>query len=120
VRRWLQTGVALSVGNLNTRRDYTDVRDVVRAYRLAVEAPTLAAGVLNVCSGQSVSGHDLLAKVANELAPGRAPDVAVDSAKLRPGDPEEIRGDNTAIRHALGWTPSIAMSATVRDVIGAT
>lgn len=117
VRTWLQTGVAMSVGNLNTYRDYTDVRDVVRAYRLALEAPELHANVLNICSGQSVSGRELLATVAETLAPGRQPDTVVDNARLRPGDPAEIRGDNTAIQDALGWRPSIPMSQTVRDVV---
>jgi GDP-4-dehydro-6-deoxy-D-mannose reductase len=59
VRKWMQTGVAVSVDNLDTRRDYTDFRDVVRAYRLALKAPQVARPVLNVCSGKSVSGREV-------------------------------------------------------------
>jgi len=117
VRTWIQTGAPLSVGNLGTRRDYTDVRDVVRAYRLALEAPQLNATIFNVCSGKSVSGHELLASVTRALSPGRPPEIVVDESKLRPGDPEEIRGDNTAINTALGWRPTIPTDQSVRDVI---
>jgi len=117
VTNWMQTGAPMNVGNLDTRRDYTDVRDVVRAYRLALEAPHVAADVLNVCSGKSVSGRELLEAVSETLVVDRPPDVEIDQTKLRPGDPAEIRGDNTAIREALGWQPLIPLRQTVRDVV---
>ena len=117
VTHWMETEEAVSVGNLATRRDYTDVRDVVRAYRLALEAPHVTAPVLNVCSGKSVSGRELLDLVAEALTDGRRPEILVDQAKLRPGDPGEVRGDNTAIRETLGWQPSIDLVQTVRDVV---
>jgi GDP-4-dehydro-6-deoxy-D-mannose reductase len=117
VAHWMETEEAVRVGNLATRRDYTDVRDVVRAYRLALEAPRVTAPVLNVCSGKSVSGRELLDLVADALTDGRRPEVLVDQAKLRPGDPGEVRGNNTAIREALGWQPSIELVQTVRDVV---
>ena len=116
VMDWMQTGRAVPVGNLHTRRDYTDVRDVARAYRLALEAPKISQPVLNVCSGNSVSGLEILHLIAEHLAVER-PDVEVDESKLRPGDPEEVRGDNTAILQALGWRPSIPVSRSVRDMI---
>ena len=117
VTHWMETGEAVHVGNLATRRDYTDVRDVVRAYRLALETPEVTAPVLNVCSGKSVSGQELLDIVADNLTDGRCPEVEVDQAKLRPGDPGEVRGNNTAIREALGWQPSIDLLQTVQDVV---
>ncbi len=117
VTHWMQTGEAVRVGNLATRRDYTDVRDVVRAYRLALEVPQVTAPVLNVSSGKSVSGQELLDIVADNLTDGRRPEIEVDQAKLRPGDPDEVRGNNTAIREALGWQPSIDLLQTVRDVV---
>ena len=117
ITNWIRTGEAVSVGNLATRRDYTDVRDVVRAYRLALEAPQVTAPMLNVCSGKSVSGRELLDLVAGALTDGQHPEIVVDRARLRPGDPGEVRGNNTAILEALGWQPSINLVQTVRDVV---
>jgi GDP-4-dehydro-6-deoxy-D-mannose reductase len=114
---WMETGIPFSVGNLATRRDYTDVRDVVRAYRLALEAPQVTVPVLNVCSGKSVSGLELLDAVSDALSIGRRPDILIDRGKLRPSDPGEVRGNNAAIRQALGWEPSIDLLQTIRDVI---
>jgi GDP-4-dehydro-6-deoxy-D-mannose reductase len=116
----LLQGVAagsLTVGNLDTRRDYTDVRDVARAYRLAVEAPFVRAPVLNVSSGRSVSGREVLDLVAREL--GVQPEVIVDPARLRPDDPADISGDSTLIDTELGWRPDIDLTTTVRDALAA-
>jgi GDP-4-dehydro-6-deoxy-D-mannose reductase len=112
----MKTGKAVRVGNLDTRRDYTDVRDVARAYRLALEAPGTTQQVLNVCSGKGVSGREILQLIAETLGVER-PDVVVDESKIRPGDPQEVRGDNTAIAQALGWQPSVPLSQSVRDMI---
>jgi GDP-4-dehydro-6-deoxy-D-mannose reductase len=109
---------ALTVGSLETRRDYTDVRDVVRAYRLAVEAERIEAPVLNVCSGVSVSGREMLELVAAALEVP-VPPVEVDPRRLRPGDPPEIRGDASLIADLLGWSPSIDLPTTVRDTVAA-
>jgi GDP-4-dehydro-6-deoxy-D-mannose reductase len=62
----------LTAGNLDTRRDYTDVRDVVRAYRLAAEEKGLDMPVLNVCSGRSVSGRTMLGLVVGRGRSGPA------------------------------------------------
>ena len=111
-----QTGAVLRVGNLDTRRDYTDVRDVVRAYRLALESPTVGVPVLNVCSGQSVSGREIL-ETAAEVLEQAVPTVEVDDKRLRPDDPLEVRGDNRGIRSTLGWSPTIALERSVRDFV---
>jgi GDP-4-dehydro-6-deoxy-D-mannose reductase len=107
---------AVMVGDLDTRRDYTDVRDVVRAYRLAVEADRSDARVLNVCSARSVSGRSLLELVVRELGI-EDPEVVVDSSRLRPDDAREIRGDNSRIARELGWCPEIGLDETVRDTV---
>jgi len=108
---------SLTAGNLHTRRDYTDVRDVVRAYRLAVESQRTEAFVLNVCSARSVSGQTMLELVAGALGVP-VPPVTVDSARLRPDDPLEILGDNRLIAEVLGWRPEIDLETTVRDTVG--
>jgi GDP-4-dehydro-6-deoxy-D-mannose reductase len=107
---------SLTVGNLDTRRDYTDVRDVVRAYRLSVEADRSDTGLFNVCSARSVSGRSLLRLVVSELGI-EEPQVLVDSSRLRPDDPTEIRGDNSLIGEVLGWRPEIDLKTTVRDTV---
>jgi len=107
---------ACTVGDLTTKRDYTDVRDVARAYRLAVEADRIDVPVLNVCSGVSVSGQRMLELVARELGVD-VPEVTVDPARLRPDDPPEIRGDNALIATVLGWRPEIPLESTVRDTV---
>jgi GDP-4-dehydro-6-deoxy-D-mannose reductase len=107
---------SLTVGNLDTRRDYTDVRDVARAYRLAVEADPLDVSLLNVCSARSVSGLHLLRLVVDELGI-EEPEVAVDRSRLRPDDPAEISGDNSLIGKVLGWAPEIDLETTVRDTV---
>ena len=116
VRTSLAEGRPLTVGNLETRRDYTDVRDVVRAYRMAVEATSIREPVLNVCSGSSEAGLGLLEAVVNAMGRG-GPEVVVDAGKLRPDDPLEIRGDNSLIHKVLGWQPSILLDESVRDVV---
>jgi GDP-4-dehydro-6-deoxy-D-mannose reductase len=106
----------LTVGNLDTRRDYTDVRDVVRAYRLAVEAEWLDPPVLNICSGRLVTGLTMLELVTAELG-ATGLEVIVDEARLRPDDPEEISGDNSLIKHVLDWEPEVDLTQTVRDTV---
>jgi GDP-4-dehydro-6-deoxy-D-mannose reductase len=106
----------VTAGNLETKRDYTDVRDVVRAYRLALEADEGRAPVLNVCSARAVAGTTLLGLVAREIGVD-VPPVAVDPARLRPDDPPEIRGDNTLIGQVLGWRPQLDLDTTVRDTV---
>jgi GDP-4-dehydro-6-deoxy-D-mannose reductase len=109
---------ALTAGNLDTRRDYTDVRDVARAYRLAVEAERIDPPTLNVCSAVAVSGREMLRLVAHEFGVP-VPQPAVDPARLRPADPSEITGDNTLIREVLGWAPQISLERTVADTVAA-
>jgi len=106
----------LTAGNLDTRRDYTDVRDVVRAYRLAVEEDRIDVPVLNVCSGVSVAGRTVLELVSRELGVA-VPEITVDRSRLRPDDAAEISGDNSLITEVLGWKPVIPLEKTVRDTV---
>lgn len=110
------TGESLRVGDLDTRRDYTDVRDVARAYRLLVEAEHLADRVFNVCSGRSWSGRELLGLLESEW-PFGAVKVEVDERRVRPGDPREIVGDSSRLHRAVGWKPTIDVPTSVRDFV---
>ncbi len=101
----VEAGLAPAVvrtGNLDAVRDYTDVRDVVRAYWLLLERGE--AGVCyNVCSGRGVSLHEVL----DTLLELSSADVAreVDPDRLRPSDVPTLIGDPTRLRDATGWAP---------------
>jgi GDP-4-dehydro-6-deoxy-D-mannose reductase len=105
---------SLLVGDVSVRRDLTDVRDVVRAYRLLVEhgAPGEA---YNVCRGTSTE----IAEVARRLLALAGVDLPleVDPARLRPVDLPNLRGDPSRLREATGWAPEIALDTTLGDVL---
>jgi GDP-4-dehydro-6-deoxy-D-mannose reductase len=104
----------IRVGNIDSRRDVTDVRDVARAYVDAVDAGA-PAGAYNLCSGRSVSVRDLL----DLLAAAASVKVrhVVDPARVRASDVPEIRGSNERIRAAVGWQPQISLEQTVADAL---
>jgi GDP-4-dehydro-6-deoxy-D-mannose reductase len=113
-----ERGAPLQVGDLDTRRDYTDVRDVVRAYRLLLEAADLPHRLYNVCSGRSRSGREMLAELG-KVWPHGDPDVEVDESRVRPGDPREIVGSADRIRKDVGWSPEVDVATSVRDFVEA-
>jgi GDP-4-dehydro-6-deoxy-D-mannose reductase len=100
-------------GNPDTRRDYTDVRDVVRAYRALAEHGE--PGVYNVCSGVSHSARELIAGLAETA--GTELDHVVDPALVRPNEVMELRGSADALRGATGWTPEIPLEQTLADTV---
>ena len=104
----------LTVGTLTTRRDFTDVRDVVVAYRLLVEKGA-AGEVYNVASGVDVS----IAEIAESLLTLAGADLEFveDPALIRPVDVPVLRGDAGRIREATGWSPSIPLETTLADVL---
>jgi GDP-4-dehydro-6-deoxy-D-mannose reductase len=102
-------------GRADTRRDYTDVRDVVRAYRLL--AARGEPGVYNVASGVSRSAQELLAALA-QIA-GLPLEHSVDPALLRPNEVAELRGSADRLRAATGWRPEIPIEQTLADTVAA-
>lgn len=106
----------IAVGNLSARRDFTDVRDVVRAYRLLVERAEPGA-VFNVCSGRDVAIGDIAARLG-ELA-GAAMDLVVDPDLVRPVEVPVLRGDPARLREATGWEPAVPLDETLADVLTA-
>jgi GDP-4-dehydro-6-deoxy-D-mannose reductase len=104
----------LGTGNLDARRDLTDVRDVVDAYcRMMARGPRGRA--YNVCSGRAWRIGDLL----SELLQLSRTEVVVetDRAHLRPNDVPIVQGDATRIRSELGWTPAIPVEQTLADTL---
>lgn len=102
----------LDVGNLETERDYLDVRDVVAAYVLLAERGT-AGEAYNVCSGIPRKIKDLLREL---IMQARVPvEVREDPARTRPGEIPRSYGDNAKLR-ALGWEPRISIEQSLREV----
>ena len=102
------------VGNLGARRDFTDVRDVVRAYRML--ATDGAAGeAYNVCSGAACRISELAeALIARARHPMR---LVADGGLLRPVDVDEVRGDPSKLHGATGWHPEVPMEKTLDDLL---
>jgi GDP-4-dehydro-6-deoxy-D-mannose reductase len=105
--------VRVVIGSPDTRRDYTDVRDVVRAYRLL--AARGDAGVWNVCSGVARSARELVAALG--AAAGVAVEPVVDPARVRAHEVQEVRGDNARLRADTGWAPEIPLERTLADAV---
>lgn len=107
----------LRVGNLSARRDLTDVRDVVRAYRLLV-LHGVPGEAYNVCRGEDVAMEDVVHRLL--AVAGADLRVEVDPALLRPVDLPILRGDARKLQAATGWTPEIPIERTLADVVDAT
>ncbi len=104
----------LRVGNLDTRRDMTDVRDVVEAYDLLL-AHAPAGRPFNICSGRAWKVRDLLDEL---LHAARVPiRVVPDESRLRPSDIPVIQGDASRIRAELGWVPRIPVERMLSDTL---
>jgi GDP-4-dehydro-6-deoxy-D-mannose reductase len=106
------------VGNLETKRDYTDVRDIVRAYSKIVLAESLKYDTYNICSGASRSGREIL-ELLKELAHITDVDVEIDQSKIRPNDIMNIVGDSSRLKEELGWNPTYLIDQTIADFIAA-
>lgn len=106
---------AILHGDLSPRRDFLDVRDVVRAYRLIAEAD-LPDRTLNIASGRSIPVGEVLQRLL-ALA-GLPPAVArLDPARLRPVDLPELRGSHDALTAATGWVPEVPFGRTLADLL---
>jgi len=101
-------------GNPDSARDFSDVRDVARAY---VAAASLESGVYNVASGEAVTVRELIELVR---AAARIPVLhEVDPARVRAHDVPEVRGSAERLRAATGWSPEIPLERTVADALEA-
>jgi GDP-4-dehydro-6-deoxy-D-mannose reductase len=105
---------SIPVGNLSARRDFTDVRDVVRAYRLLGEADR-PAEMYNVCTGRDVS----IMEIAEELLrlAGTSLELETDPDLVRPVEVPVLRGDPARLVADTGWKPEIPLEETLADVL---
>ena len=110
----LTGATVLKTGNLTARRDFSDVRDVVAAYRLLIERGE-AGEVYNVCTGRSVLLLDLVERLLSLAGADLSVEVAPE--RLRPVDVPEMRGDPRRLEDLTGWRPAIDLDRTLRDVL---
>jgi GDP-4-dehydro-6-deoxy-D-mannose reductase len=104
----------LRVGNLEAVRDFTDVRDVARAYVLAAFRGE-PGEVYNIASGRGHSIRELLDTLI--ALSGIEVEVKVDPQRLRPSDVEILIGDSTKFRKRTGWAPTIPLETTLSDLL---
>jgi len=104
----------IRVGNLAARRDFTDVRDVVRAYRLLIERGE-PGEVYNVCSGRDVAIEALVRRML--VLAGADLRLEPDPELLRPADVPVLRGDRSRLCNATAWEPEVSLDDTLRAVL---
>ncbi|MGD1011016.1 MAG: GDP-mannose 4,6-dehydratase [Acidimicrobiales bacterium] len=102
------------VGNLGASRDFTDVRDVVGAYRL-LATKGVAGEAYNVCSGQAITIADLAGKMAGLLS--YDVELVADPELFRPVEVPVLIGDASKLRSATGWEPIAELTRTLSDVL---
>ena len=105
----------IHVGNLDARRDFSDVRDIVRGYWALLEQGT-PGEVYNLCSGVDWSIERMLNFLVSNSTLDRI-EIRPDSTRLRPSDVPVLRGSAAKIQHAVGWTPRIPLEQTLVDLL---
>lgn len=103
----------LRVGNLDAERDFTDVRDVARAYAALVEHGE-PGGVYNICSGTVLSIREALDRLV--AASGLEVRSEVDASRRRPSDAPRLAGDSSRLTAATGWRPEISLDRTLAEL----
>lgn len=108
-----QAPLVLKVGNLESRRDFTDVRDVARAYRLLIESGK-AGQAYNIASGHEVAIQEILNQLCRII--GVTPAVETDPNRFRPAE-NRPRISIEKITADIHWKPDIPLAVTLRDVV---
>lgn len=113
IEKGLTTPV-IKVGNLDSIRDFTDVRDMVKGYNLALEKGT-AGDRYNICSGKGYTIQevlDMLLKMTDKKIK-----IEVDKERSRPSDVQILVGDSSKFRKKTGWSPEIPFEKTLKDLL---
>jgi GDP-4-dehydro-6-deoxy-D-mannose reductase len=104
----------IAVGDLSTRRDFSDVRDVVRAYRI-LSSRGLRGEVYNIASGRDVQLSDIVAQLVAEIAPDVR--LVTDQSLLRPVEVPVSRGSFEKLHRRTKWEPTISLDTSLHDVV---
>ena len=105
---------SLRVGNIEVKRDFTDIRDVIRAYCMLLEKGT-PGEIYNVCSGSAIRLADIIRIF--ESAAGRKITIETEEARVRHNDVAQICGDRKKIRETTGWHAQISLPRTIADLL---
>ncbi|PIE33510.1 GDP-mannose 4,6-dehydratase [candidate division KSB3 bacterium] len=105
----------IRVGNLEAKRDFTDVRDMVRAYWLSLDGNCTPGDVYNIASGTTHTIQSVLDRLLNMTDA----DITVeeDPARLRPSDVQILLGDYSKFNAATGWEPTVPFEQTLQDIL---
>ncbi len=109
------TPPVIQIGNIKPRRDFTDVRDVVRAYWLLGAVSNDKDFIFNVCSGNVFSIEEIIRMY--ETISGAKFELHVEEKRLRGYDIQLLAGSNELLRHATGWQPEIPIQQTLRNLL---
>jgi GDP-4-dehydro-6-deoxy-D-mannose reductase len=104
----------LVTGDLDVTRDFTDVRDAVRAYRMLLDRGQ-NGDIYNLCSGQERSLRSIIEALL-QIA-GVDADIQTDTTRLRPAEQRRVVGDPGKIQTQLGWSPEILFTTTLGDIL---
>lgn len=104
----------IRVGNLEAKRDFTDVRDVVQAYWLALDKG-VGGEVYNICSGNCYKISEILDMLIDIT--GVKVKITRDEARMRPSDVPVLKGDNSRFGSLTGWKPKIPFEKTLSDLV---
>jgi len=104
----------IKVGNLKAVRDYTDVRDIAKAYLLAIEKCDIGE-VYNISSSRGVVINDVLDKLISMSK--KDVKIQIDQTLLRPVDIPYLVGDCSKFKNKTGWTPQIKLEETLQDLL---
>lgn len=104
----------LMVGSLTSKRDFTDVRDIVRAYWLAVEKCE-PGEAYNICSGKTHTMQSILDKLLSFT--DKKITIKEDPKRLRPSDVKVLLGDHGKFTKQTGWEPEIPLDKTLKDLL---
>lgn len=105
----------IKVGNTDTVRDLSDVRDIVRAYKLLIESDTKRGEAYNICSGQGQEIKNILEKLLSFAK--KDIKIEVDQSRFYPVDIKVAVGDNIKLKTLTGWNPEIALDQTLEDAL---
>ncbi len=105
----------MKVGNLESKRDFSDVRDIVNAYWISLKKCKFGE-VYNICSGESRSVQSLL-DLLIKLSRKKDIKVEKDPSRMRPSDVQILQGDCSKFKELTGWEPKITFEKTIEDLL---
>ncbi len=104
----------LTIGNIEVQRDFTDIRDIVRAYRMLLDRGK-PGEIYNVCSGSAIALADIIQMFESVTATKAG--IETEAARVRSNEILQICGDPRKIREVTGWRPEISLRKTISDLL---